>query len=107
MQFERGKCYVIAYRKGGVGKSPFRSVLVCSLKDGTLYAIPVEKLARYNAEKKVCEMMGIPMFGKRPEPQTFFLSRVKFGRVIADYKTYMDKKVAEFVKISLGEMKAG
>lgn len=101
MILERSKVYVIAYRKGGVGKSPFRSVLVCSTRGDALYAIPVEKLVEYNAEKKVCEMLGIPMFEERPNPQTFLMSRVKFGRVVTDYKTYMDKKVASLVKIKL------
>lgn len=102
--FERGKCYVIAYRKGGVGKSPFRSVLVCSVRGGVVYAIPVEKLVEYNAEKKVCEDMGIPMFRKRPEPQTFLIDRIKFGRSIANYSKYMERKVSEIVELKLASL---
>ena len=105
MSFERGQCYVIAYRKGGVGKSPFRSVLVCSLRGNAVYAIPLDKLVRYNAEKKIAEILEIPFFGKRPEPQTFLADRIKFGRSIADYKKYMEKRIADFVKTALDEMK--
>lgn len=105
MSFERGQCYVIAYRKGGVGKSPFRSVLVCSVRGNAVYAIPLDKLVRHNAEKKIAEILEIPFFGKRPEPQTFLLDRVKYGRQIVDYKKYMEKRIADFVKTALDEMK--
>jgi hypothetical protein len=71
-----------------------------------LYAIPLEKLVEYNAEKKVCEILGIPMFGKRPEPQTFLLDRVKFGRVVADYQKYMTTKVNKLVKMKLDAIRS-
>ena len=102
MVFERGQAYVIAYRKGGVGRSPFRTVLVCSTRGDVVYAIPANKIAEFEAERKVCELLEIPFYGKRPEPQTFFVSRIKaVGNKVKNYRSYMDSKVVKIVKSKL------
>lgn len=102
MKFERGQAYVIAYRRGGVGRSPFRTVLVCSTRGDAVYAIPATKIAEFEAERKVCEQLAIPFYGKRPEPQTFLISRIKtVGNMVKNYRKYMDAKVAKIVKSKL------
>jgi hypothetical protein len=102
MIFERGQAYVIAYQRGGAGRSPFRTILVCSTRGDMVYAIPANKIAEFEAERKVCEMMEIPFYGKRPEPQTFFVSRIKaVGNKVKDYRKYMDSKVSKIVKSKL------
>jgi hypothetical protein len=105
MVFERGQAYVIAYRKGGVGRSPFRTVLVCSTRGDVVYAIPAGKIAEFEAERKVCELLEIPFYGKRPEPQTFFVSRIKaVGNKVKEYRKYMDAKVSKIVKEKLDKV---
>jgi hypothetical protein len=106
MVFERGQAYVIAYQRGGSGRSPFRTVLVCSTRGNMVYAIPAGKIAEFEAERKVCEIMEIPFYGKRPEPQTFFVSRIKaVGSKVKEYRKYMDAKVAKIVKSKLDMVK--
>jgi hypothetical protein len=105
MKFERGQAYVIAYQRGGSGRSPFRTVLVCSTKGDRVYAIPANKIAEFEAERKVCEMMEIPFYGKRPEPQTFFVSRIRTtGNKVKNYRSYMDGKVSKIVKEKLDKV---
>lgn len=106
--FTRGECCVIAYQKVGETASPFRAVLVCSLKGKYLWATPVELIVAYKAEKQIAGMLEIPFFGIYPRPQSFLVSNVVYeGVKVKDYEKYMGNKVAKLVKSSIASMANG
>lgn len=106
MNFERGQAYLISYQNGGKGRATYRVVLVCSLRDlitkGVVLATPIRKLAEWEAERELCEQLGCVHFAKRPNPQTYYIERVKHVKTaVKDYRHYMDAKVKNIVKHKL------
>jgi hypothetical protein len=104
--FERGQAYLISYQNKGAIRPTYRVVLVCSLRDlltkGVVLATPIRKLSEWEAEREVCKQLGCAFFAKRPNPQTYYLERVKHVKTaVRDYRKYMDKKVEKIVKLKL------